>query len=63
MQSKPARSSSDANDPGVQMYTDSNLVTEVRGDDDDIDDEETEEYPKNCCPVSNSEAPTALNNT
>ena len=51
--------SSDANDSGVQVYTDSeicDLVTNVNGDEDDTDDEEAQEGQKNECPVSNSEA-------
>lgn len=55
--------SSDANDSGVQIYTDSeicDLVTHVNGDEDDTHDDEhddeAEEGQKNECPVSNSEA-------
>ena len=49
----------DANDPGVQIYTDGeicDLVTNAEGED-DTDDEDGEESPKKeVCPVSNSEA-------
>ena len=55
--------SSDANDSGVQVYTDSeicDLVTNVNGDEDDTDDEEAQEGQKNECPVSNSESCSLL---
>ena len=49
---------SDANDPGIQLYTDSeicDLVMNTNSDESDDEDEESEEK-EDACPVSNSKA-------
>ena len=50
---------SDINDPGVQIYTDSeicDMVTDEKGEIDSEDEEIEEGLKKEVCPVSNSQA-------